>query len=92
MSNLDLISTNTEIALKIATQFKHLRKLRHISQKDLATQSGISYGSIKRFEQTGEVSFSSLIKLAQVLGAVDEFLKLFNSYEYKSIEEAINDK
>ena len=52
----------------------------------------MSFGSIKRFENTGEISLFSLIKIAIVLGCEDEFLNLFQQKQYSSIEEIINEQ
>ena len=46
--------TPEEINLKIADRLKNIRKRRRISQKKLSEISGVSYGSIKRFETTGQ--------------------------------------
>lgn len=48
-----------------------------ITQKDMAERTGVSLGSIKRFEQTGEISFHSLLKIAFVLDCLDDFDQLF---------------
>ena len=48
--------TPEEINLKIADRLKNIRKRRRISQKKLSEISGVSYGSIKRFETTGQIS------------------------------------
>lgn len=53
------------------------RKELKISQKDLAVKSGVSYGSIRRFETTGEISLKSLIQIAKVLNSLEDFNKLF---------------
>lgn len=53
------------------------RKELKISQKDLAFKSGVSYGSIRRFETTGEISLKSLIQIAKVLNSLEDFNKLF---------------
>jgi len=92
MSNLDLIKTENEIAEEIALKFKAARKKKHISQKQLSLISGISYGTIKRFEQTGEISFVSLIAIAKRIDELDCISSLFNKKPYTSIEEVINDK
>ena len=39
------------------------RKELKITQKDLALKSGVSYGSIRRFETTGEISLKPLIQI-----------------------------
>lgn len=43
-----------EINIEIAKRMVQLRKRKKISQKVLAAKSGVSLGSVKRFEQTGQ--------------------------------------
>ena len=59
--------TWNEIDNDIANRMVKLRKRRKITQKALAAKSGVSLGSIKRFEQSGEISLQSLTKLAIAL-------------------------
>ena len=63
------------------------------SQKafDFPEMSGVSYGSIKRFETTGQISLLSLTKLAFALNEVDEIRNLFTDVPYRSIQEVINE-
>lgn len=80
------IEINTEIADRIV----RLRKRKKISQKELAVRSGVSLGSLKRFEQTGEISLKSLTMLAIALGVEGELDALFSEVPFESIEEIIN--
>ena len=64
--------TPEEINLKIADRLKNIRKRRRISQKKLSEISGVSYGSIKRFETTGQISLLSLTRIATALDVVNE--------------------
>ena len=43
----------------------------------LASMSGVSYGSIKRFETTGQISLISLTKIAMALDIADELRNIF---------------
>ena len=55
---------------------KRVRALRiqfGITQKELAQRVGVAEGTIKRFEQTGEIQLRSLLAIALVLGRLDEF-------------------
>ena len=81
-----------EIAKDIANQEKEKRQHRKMTQKELSEKAGISLASFKRFEQTGEISFVSLIKIAEVLGETEAFKNLFNSKEYQSIQEVIDER
>lgn len=79
-----------EINMEIADRIVRLRKRKKISQKELAVRSGVSLGSLKRFEQTGEISLKSLTMLAIALGVEGELDALFSEVPFKSIEEIIN--
>ena len=48
-----------------------------ITQKELAYRVGVAEGTIKRFEQTGEIQLRSLLAIALVLGRLDEFADMF---------------
>ena len=85
--------TYDEKQLEITKRFIAIRKSKKVSQQRLSTISGVSYASIRRFEKTGDISFSSLVKLALALQLYDDLDNLFKSHqEYKSIEEIINDQ
>lgn len=43
----------------------------------LSELSGVSLGSLKRFEQTGEISLASLVALAQALECDGDLASLF---------------
>ena len=70
---------------------KNIRKRRSISQEKLSSMSGVSYGSIKRFETTGQISLISLTKIAMTLDIADELRNLFTQVPYKNIQEVINE-
>lgn len=82
--------TPKEIQMEIAKNVRKKRKELKLTQEEFSEKSGVSFGSIKRFETTGEISLFSLIKIAVVLDCEDEFLNLFKKREYTSIEEIIN--
>ena len=82
------IEINNDIAQKIV----RLRKRKKITQKQLAVRSGVSLGSLKRFEQSGEISLQSLTKIAIALDVENELEDLFNNVPFASIEEVINEQ
>ena len=73
--------TPKELRLLIASKAKERRLFLDITQKELAERSGVSLGSIKRFESTGQISLSALLEISLVLNALDEFSLLFPSKE-----------
>nr|WP_320153908.1 helix-turn-helix transcriptional regulator [uncultured Draconibacterium sp.] len=68
-----LEQTPTEVSKKLAQRFRTLRKQSKLSQKEMAERSGVSLGSLKRFERTGRISLESLLKLMHLLGRLNEF-------------------
>lgn len=84
--------TPDEINIIVANNVKNLRKRLKITQKELSDRTGVSYGSIKRFEATGNISLESLTKIAVELDAVDGIKSLFSDISYKSIQEVINEQ
>ena len=87
---MNMMETPKELGMEIAANLKKLRKQRKLSQKALAEKAGVSYGSMKRFEQTGEISLESLLKIAVVLGETAPFETIFKPTEIKSIQEIID--
>ncbi len=92
--NINLLNQKTpkEILEIIVQNVKKRRKSLKISQKKLSEKSGVSFGSIKRFENKHEISFSSLINIAIALDCEDDFTELFSKKTYNSIEEIINEQ
>lgn len=74
---------------KIAERMKKRRLGLGLGQQALATKSGVSLGSLKRFENKHEISLKHLLQLAMVLDALDEFNKLFPEKEFNSIDEIL---
>ncbi len=84
--------TVEEINFHLALRLKNIRKQKKYSQEHLSKISGVSFGSIKRFETKGDISLLSLTKICVALNCVDEIKNLFLVKKYNSIEEIINEK
>lgn len=83
--------TAEELDQKLAQRVRNIRKRRSISQEKLASMSGVSYGSIKRFEMTGKISLLSLTKIAMALDIAGDLRDIFTNVPYKDIQEVINE-
>lgn len=83
--------TAEELNQKLAERVRNIRRRRSISQQKLADMSGVSYGSIKRFEQTGQISLLSLTRIAMALDIAGELRNLFTEVPYRDIQEVINE-
>lgn len=70
--------TAEELDKNLALRVRKIRKRRKISQQKLADLSGVSYGSIKRFETSGQISLLALTKIAMALDMADELRNIFS--------------
>ena len=82
--------TPNDIAKELVGKIKQHRKKLKISQAQLATKSGVSLGSIKRFESKYEISLNSFIKILIALNLEQDLENLFTQKGYNSIYEVIN--
>ena len=80
-----------EIARIICDNIRKRRKELKLSQIKLAQASGVSLGSIKRFENSAEISIISLIKIAITLDLSEDLVNLFSRKKYLSIEDIIKE-
>ena len=79
--------------LEMAKRHKMLRKQAGFTQSELARRSGVSLGSLKRFETSGQISMQSLFLLIDVLGRLDDFDTILKPIEnMKEIERLFSDK
>jgi len=85
--------TSVEFLKDIARRAKARRLDLSLTQAGLAERSGVSLGSVKRFEKNGEISLHSLLKCALVLERLDDFDQLFKKRdEITSIDELLKKK
>jgi len=82
--------TPEEIIKKISKRLRERRRKMKLSQERLSVKSGVSLGSLKRFEATGEISLKSLTKIAIALGVEEELTDIFSKRTVESIEEIID--
>lgn len=92
MNSFDFLKSPNDVNKDIAKRMKDRRKEKKLSQVELSAKSNVSLGSIKRFETKGEISLSSLIKIAFALGCEDDFDNLFSKKQYSSIQEVIDEQ
>lgn len=85
----DFVKTQTiqSVTEQLVEREKQRRKKMHLSQRDLADKSGVSYASIRRFESIGEISFNSLLKIANALDCLEDFNSIFKMPVVKSLKD-----
>ena len=77
--------------LEVAKREKERRRRMGMTQTALAQKAGVSLGSLRRFEQTGDISFASLVSLCYALGCEKDLESLFSAPAYRSIQEVIDE-
>ena len=88
------ITTPKTIMQNLKDRNKQKRLFLNITQEGLANKSGVSLGSVKRFESSGEISFESLLKVALVLNCLDDFKNIANKKDeqYDSMDDLLKVK
>ena len=82
--NVRTVDTTTS---NLVARFQARRKEMKISRKALSDLSNVSYASIRRFEEDGEISLASLMKLAKAMDMLKDFDKLFVDTKVTSIKD-----
>ncbi len=83
--------TPEEINIGIAKRLIAVRKRKGLSQQQLSERSNVSFGSIKRFETTGQISLISLTKIAVALDCENDIRNLFTEVKYSNIDEVLRE-
>ena len=85
------LKTPQDVLLELAARFKGRRLAVNLSQEGLAARSGVSWGSLKRFERTGLIALDSLLKIASVLDCLSDFDKIAGTQisAAKSLDEIL---
>ena len=81
------IETPSEVAESLARRVRETRLWANWSRVTLAARSGVSQGSLIRFERSGRISLQNLLRLALALGHLEDFSQLFRGEEVESIAE-----
>lgn len=74
-----ILKTPTEVMKDVALRVKSKRLALNLTQEGAALRSGVSLGSLKRFESTGQISLESLLKLAHAVNSLSDFEDLFQN-------------
>ncbi len=85
---LSLDSPN-DVMFSLASRARERRLREGLTQDALAERSGVSLGSLKRFERTGEVSLGSLVRIAFALGAQDGFDGVFAPLPFETLDDVL---
>lgn len=76
-----LLTVPQDVMRWCAERERAVRIAQGLTQKELARRVGVSEGTIKRFEKTGEAQFRTVLDIALVLGRLQDFAAAFKAPE-----------
>ena len=82
-----MLSSPGAIQRQIARRAVQCRLALGWTREELAQRSGVAPDTLKRFEQTGQVSLERLLKISLALDALREFDSLFPEPAAASLDE-----
>ena len=84
---IPVLLTPVETQRLLANRFKSLRLTAGFKRSTIAKRSGVTESSLKRFEESGEISLKNLLLLSHAVDRLQEFGSLFQPPEATSIAE-----
>ena len=76
---------------KIAENVRERRLQMDLTQEGLAERSGVPLSTLRKFEQKGNISLESFLKLLFVIGGLEEVINALkpNIPNFKSIDDVL---
>jgi transcriptional regulator with XRE-family HTH domain len=83
--------TAFDVQIELKDYLKQSRKQHKLSVERLAEQSGVPYGTIRKFENSGSISLRQFLMLLEVLGGLKHLRELYKERELEpaSIDEVL---
>ncbi len=78
MLTLDL-ATHQEICRALGQRLRARRLAQLLGQQDLADKAGVSVGTVRTMEATGQTSLDSFVRVILALGLADGLQHLFDA-------------
>lgn len=71
------LATANEILLTVGQRLRLQRLAQGLPQRELAQMAGLSLGTLRKLESSGQCSLETVVRVVQSLGLVDELEHLF---------------
>lgn len=86
-----LLITLSKAQHRLAENIRQRRLELELTQEGLAERSGVALPTLRKFEQKGQISLESFLKLLMVLGGTEELLKATQPKpaEFASIDDVL---
>ena len=86
-----LFISSSKAQKKIAENVRERRLQMDLTQEGLAERSGVPLSTLRKFEQKGNISLESFLKLLSVIGGLEEVINALKSNipNFKSIDDVL---
>ena len=86
-----LFISSSKAQKKIAENVRERRLQMDLTQEGLAERSGVPLSTLRKFEQKGNISLESFLKLLSVIGGLEEIINALkpNIPNFKSIDDVL---
>ncbi len=86
------ILSSEDVALELALRVQSSRLAQSLTQEGLARRSGVSFGTLKKFERTGRIALVSFVRLVIALDDEAALEGLLLEKKFSSLEEVLDVK
>ena len=81
-----------DIALELASRVRSRRLAQRLTQEGLASRSGVPFGTLKKFERTGQIALVSFVRLVVALGDEAALENLLLEKKFSTLDEVLDVK
>ena len=81
--------SSDELAIELAARLKSRRLAQRLTQEGLAQRSGVSLGTLKKFERTGQIALVSFIRLVVALKDEAALGNLLLARKFETLDEVM---
>lgn len=89
MRSIMTIETPYDLQQQLSVRIKGLRLLRNWTQKTLSHYAGVSFRTVQNAENNGNITITSLLKIASALGYLADFNNIFLPPEIDSLSQVL---
>jgi len=86
------ILSSEGVARELALRVRSSRLARSLTQEGLASRSGVSFGTLKKFESTGRIALVSFVRLVIALDDEAALESLLLEKKFSSLDEVLEVK
>ncbi len=87
-----VLMTPAKVKAALAANMRERRLAINLTQAGLSKRSGVTLGTLRRFEQSGEISIDNLLKLMLVVGGLRKIVDASapDRRQYSSMDEVLS--